>query len=654
MIGQTFGNYRIDAKRGEGGMGMFFRATDLQLDRVVGLKTLRPELLADPDLRDRLHTEARSLARLVHQNIANVLHYLVQDEMHFIVMEYVDGKDLGEIIKKSGLPSLDQMGSIVAQICAAVGYANSKGVIHRDLKPSNIMLTADGTVKVTDFGIAKILGAQSQTRTGVAAGSLHYMAPEQIGGKPVDQRTDVYQLGATLYELTTGKKPFVSDNEYELMTMQLNQMPEPPSQANARVPATLDRVILKAMAKDPNDRFPSVGELNTAFQAALAGQTLDDDEKTRYVVTPQDGRTTQRSAHVEDKTIVGGQPVVAEPRRRRASRDRQSSQDNEPGGSKIGLWIGIAAVIVVAIGAYMFWPKPAPEPTPTETQTTTTAVCTLMVAATIPSDVPASDLSVLTMEVHHPATGTTVDTVRAVGGQVDERLVAEPAASVDIVFTGTNADGRIIVSGQGSSVAPAGGNESVNVPLKYIAPPVAHTVPPAEQKPPVQQQQQETHTETQTTPPASFENLALNVTPFSKRQSIDRLWIDGRQIDDPGDFEFKANPGVRKIRVAIGNDRLTDTVNVPAQGKVEKTIFIGSGRGRINVAALFPEGAGYADIYLDGVKTDYGTPFELRDVLEGPHEVEVRQAGYHARHGGLLVEVKANGRVRAEFEMIKD
>lgn len=653
MIGQTFGNYRIDAKRGEGGMGMFFRATDLQLDRVVGLKTLKPELLADPDLRDRLHTEARSLARLVHQNIANVLHYLVQDELHFIVMEYVDGKDLGEIIKESGLLSLEQLGHIVPQICAAVGYANSKGVIHRDLKPSNIMLTADGTVKVTDFGIAKILDAQSQTRTGVAAGSLHYMAPEQIGGKPVDQRTDVYQLGATLYELTTGKKPFVSANEYELMTMQLNQLPEPPSKANSRVPASLDAVILKAMAKNPADRFQSVGELNTAFQAGLAGRALEDDDRTRYVVTPQqDGRSTSRSAHVEDKTIVGGQPVVPEPvRERRRRRPEETPPDGKP-GSKIGLWIGVAAVIVVAIGAYLFWPKPGPEPTPTDTVPAATAACTLIVAATIPADVPAADLNLLTMEVHHPNSGTTVDTVRAVGGAINEQFVCEPATSVDVVITGTNREGRIIVTGQSRSAAPAGKQETVEVPLQYLAPPVTHTEPPPENKPPAQQQQ--THTQTQTTQTTPAANLTLNVTPFTKRQSIDRVWVDGAAVKPGADFAITAKPGKRTVRLAMGNDRLTDTVTVPEQGTIEMKLFIGSGRGRINVAARFPEGAGYADIYLDGVKTDYGTPFELRDILEGPHQVEVRQDGYHARHGTKLVEVKANDRVRAEFEMIKD
>ena len=313
MIGETFGSYKILEKRGEGGMGMFFKAKDLQLDRIVGLKTLRPELLADAALRERLQTEAKSLARLVHQNIANVLHYLVVGENNFIVMEYVEGLDLAEIVRGSGLVPLDRLGSVVAQICEAISYAHSKNVIHRDLKPSNIMITDEWEVKVTDFGIAKILGDKAQTRTGMAAGSLHYMAPEQIRASGVDARTDIYQLGATLYELTAGRRPFVSDSEYELMTMHLQDIPEPPSSVNTRVSPEIDAVILKALAKNPDDRYQNAMELSAAFQAALgdalaAGAVRGDSPTVGQIPKPSvDGPTRdERCFRGADAVTCGG------------------------------------------------------------------------------------------------------------------------------------------------------------------------------------------------------------------------------------------------------------------------------------------------------------------------------------------------------------
>lgn len=279
MIGKTIGDYRILEKRGEGGMGMFFKAQDIRLDRLVGLKTIRAELLHDLDILGKLEEEAKSLARLDHPNIARLLHYMVVDEQHYIVMEYVDGLDLAEILHREGPLSLDLLASIVPQICAAIGYAHRRNVIHRDIKPSNILLTQDGTIKVTDFGIAKILGVSTKTKTGVAIGSLPYMAPEQIRGAAVDARTDIYQLGVLLFELLTGRRPFLAETEYDMMSHHLSTPPPKASAVNEHVPVALDSVILRALAKAPTERFGEVSELADTFRRTLSAS---GDSQTVY------------------------------------------------------------------------------------------------------------------------------------------------------------------------------------------------------------------------------------------------------------------------------------------------------------------------------------------------------------------------------------
>ncbi len=195
MIGKTVGPYRILEKCGEGGMGVFYKALDITLDRIVGLKTLHPELVAKESLRERLEREAKSLARLNHRNIVTIHQYLIDDDIHYIVMEYVEGLTLSEIIASSAPMPFDNAAKLILQVLDAIGYAHKHGLIHRDIKPANILIARDGTVKVTDFGIAKLVDSKHLTRTGQAPGSSCYMAPEQIQGTNVDPRIDIYALG---------------------------------------------------------------------------------------------------------------------------------------------------------------------------------------------------------------------------------------------------------------------------------------------------------------------------------------------------------------------------------------------------------------------------------------------------------------------------
>ncbi|MBI5867366.1 MAG: protein kinase [candidate division Zixibacteria bacterium] len=657
MIGQTFGDYRILEKRGEGGMGMFFKAVDERLDRIVGLKTLRAELLADPMLLDRLQTEAKSLARLDHQNIARLLHYLVANDQHFIVMEYVDGFDLAEIVKKSGLLPFDRLGTISGEVCAAISYAHAKGVVHRDLKPSNILVSHAGRVKVTDFGIAKILGASSQTRTGTATGSLPYMAPEQIRAGEVDGRTDIYQLGVMLFELAAGRRPFASDSEYEMMRMHLEDAPPMPSSVNGRVSPALDAVIVKALAKLPADRFQTADEFSAALLPALAGEA---DEGTSYRVPAPAPPTSVERPSPEDQTILpqkmpspptASKRVPSPPTARPMPARPAPTPPEEPtsdGSRRMWPWVAGLAIVAVAVVGYLLWPKHAVPPTTVVVTPDTTTVVTpakvepvqVSVQATMPERVPRGRVRTITLTRVHPDSGTAVDTITASGRTIQTDFSIAPSDSFTIALRGYDPDGKKMFEGTVVRSAPAGSRLFVDVPLTstYVMP--------------VDSTRDTTTTKIKPPPPVAA-NLLINVEPFTERDRIDEVLLDERPISGAFPLKQTVTPGRHKIRWRIGGSRWTDTVTVGQTGApVEKHLFVGSSTGRLTIAAQLPADAGFADIWVDGVATGQGTPWRLESVPVGPHEVAVKHERYVMRGGAQIIVIQPNHDQRVDFEMV--
>lgn len=265
MIGREFGNYRVTARLGEGGMGTVYRATDTMLDRDVALKVLRPELARQAALVERFRAEAIALARLRHEHIAALYGLERQGDELMMVMEFVSGETLESRLQRGGALTVAEALPVLRGVLAALGHAHAKGVVHRDIKPANVMIDAEGVVKVMDFGIARLIGENRQTRAGVAVGTPSYMAPEQLRGEDVDGRTDLYAAGALLFELLTGRVAFQADSDYALMMHQLHELPPPASTIAPGVPRAIDGVIHKAMAKKPAQRFTSA----TDFQRAL-------------------------------------------------------------------------------------------------------------------------------------------------------------------------------------------------------------------------------------------------------------------------------------------------------------------------------------------------------------------------------------------------
>ncbi len=299
MIGERIGHLRVIASIGVGGMGAVWHAVDELLDRHVALKVIRPELMSRPGLAERFRSEAIVLARLQHPCIAALYGLEKRGDEFVMVMEYVDGDTLDNRVAVQGALPWPEATRITRAVLDALDHAHESGVIHRDIKPANVMITRAGRVKVMDFGIARLVGAQRQTRTGAAVGTPSYMSPEQLLGQEVDGRADVYAVGTLLYELTTGHLPFEVEGDYLRMIAQLQQIPAAPSTHRPDLPSGLDLIVARALQKEPDDRYATSGDFRDA---------LEELEREHGVLRPY-GTPATGSAPVPGAATMRGTPV---------------------------------------------------------------------------------------------------------------------------------------------------------------------------------------------------------------------------------------------------------------------------------------------------------------------------------------------------------
>ncbi len=255
------GRYEIREIVGVGGMAVVYKAYDNIDDRMVSIKVLKDEFLANEEFRRRFKNESKAIAVLSHPNIVKVYDVSLGDKLQYIVREYVEGITLKEYIEQQGVIPWKEAVHFTTQILRALQHAHDKGIVHRDIKPQNIMLLENGTIKVTDFGIARFSRGETRTMTEAAIGSVHYISPEQARGEMTDDKADIYSVGVVLYEMITGRLPFESDSAVSVAIMQVQNEATPPREINPQIPVGLEQITLHAMEKSTANRYQSAAEM---------------------------------------------------------------------------------------------------------------------------------------------------------------------------------------------------------------------------------------------------------------------------------------------------------------------------------------------------------------------------------------------------------
>ncbi|SNT58597.1 serine/threonine-protein kinase [Actinacidiphila glaucinigra] len=312
------GRYELVETVGRGGMGEVWRGVDRELGRAVAVKVLPPELTRHEEFRSRFRREARTVASLTHRGIA-VLHDVGEDTgedeaVPYLVMEFIDGRTLAEVLGDGPL-TMERSTAIMRDVADALAHSHAQGLVHRDVKPSNVMITADGQVKILDFGIAKVVAdtATRLTATGMTVGTPAYLSPEQIHGTAVDARTDQYSLGCLFYELLTGRPPFTGDSPFAVMNQHLAKDPVPPSALRPQLPADVDAVVLRALAKQPDQRFLGMGALRDALGSLHSGGSLAGTAGGTRLAGAQDQAAVPGGAPGRAQAAAAAPPLPPQP-----------------------------------------------------------------------------------------------------------------------------------------------------------------------------------------------------------------------------------------------------------------------------------------------------------------------------------------------------
>jgi eukaryotic-like serine/threonine-protein kinase len=308
MVGEVLaGRYELEELVGTGGMSSVFRAHDALLDRKVAVKILHQQYSGDGEYVERFRREARSVAALSHPNIVTVIDRGEHEGRQFIVFEYVEGENLKRLIERRGPAPVATALELGMQIAQGLSFAHQQGLVHRDVKPQNVLLNGDGRAKVTDFGIARSLDVQhGMTQTGTVLGTSDYIAPEQAQGQHVDEHTDVYSLGVVLYELLTSEVPFPGENFVAVAMRHINEPPPPIRDKRPDVPPRVEAAVQKAMAKRPEDRFPTMAAFSAELEACLA-----ELQAAGTVVAPAVARAPRRHRRMSPWPIVAALVGIA-------------------------------------------------------------------------------------------------------------------------------------------------------------------------------------------------------------------------------------------------------------------------------------------------------------------------------------------------------
>lgn len=421
------GRYRVTHLIARGGMAQVYRAQDLMLNRPVALKVLYPELSVDPTFVERFRREAQAAANLSHPNIVPVFDWGEENGTYFIVMELVEGTSLAGLLREHRTMSPHRAAELVAQVAAALAQAHRSGVVHRDVKPGNILLTEEGQVKVTDFGIAQAVSTEDNlTAAGSVMGTATYFSPEQAEGAAVDGRSDVYSLGVVLYELLAGRPPFVGDSPVAVAGMHVRDLAPSPRQFNPDIPADVEAIVMTALAKRPGQRYQTADELRADLLRFLEGRPVHASRGGAFV-----GNDATQAVSVVAGERTQAVPVQTGPRTDVVRRRKNNSTRNAAFAAVSVLLIGVLGFFFVAGGGSSTMPDVVGQTISQATDTLTGQGLVIGSTKLVQSDQPAG-----TVVATEPKAGASVTKGQSVSLRISLGNSSQPVTIPDTVNMG--------------------------------------------------------------------------------------------------------------------------------------------------------------------------------------------------------------------------
>jgi len=449
---KKIGRYEVTSVMGQGAMGTVYKAVDPLIERIVAIKTINLELSKEEraEFEERFYREAKSAGRLSHPNIVTIYDVGETDEAAYIAMEFLEGQSLREMLDSGVVLPLKRICSIAAKVATALNYAHENGVVHRDIKPANIMILRNRDVKIMDFGIA-LIPTGSRTQAGTALGSPKYMAPEQLAGKATDGRADIFSLGVMLYEMLTGSTPFNGDNLSAIMYKILNEEPVLPGTLNARVPAEFDRIVARALAKRPEDRYQTAKEfardLRHYYEVLVSQEESQGGAASKPVRKNIAGLAQRNDAADLDPLDVKTEILIPPASHRNASDAKPA-----PSAAKSRRKVFLLAIPLLALAAFALLnlarrPQAPAVPGP---QAQTSADEPAMNKSE--ADKPVEDMPPPATQPSRPAAPPT-HTAATPAKPAAEKSAAAPAASASLSFAITPW-GAIFIDGEMAGISP--------------------------------------------------------------------------------------------------------------------------------------------------------------------------------------------------------
>ena len=573
-IGKVLDNYRIIESLGIGGMGIVFKAIHIKLEKIFALKMITPGLVMNENFLKRFQAEAKSLAKFEDPNIVRVYDLRSDDDRWFIVMEFVDGINLLEKIKRDGPFPWQEALPILEQMLSGISHAHASGIIHRDIKPNNIMITKDGTVKITDFGLAKDQTSGSSTLTVASGGTLYYMSPEHVKGFSfTDKRSDVYSVGMTFYEMLTGSVPFKDINsDFDIREKIVRKEFEKPTTINPDIPDELESIIVKAIAKDPEERFQTAEEMLQAILDFEATVSKDIRNFSQPVRKSENGSPKLKdSINILKAKILGGDKI---------------NFKNVPWFRVTSLALGLL-VIIIFVSLVVKSNGKSPAESKAEILPAHLSITSTPSLATVILDNDSIGLSPLKSYTLTP-------------GQHSLRLTRNDYLPVD------------------TTISPVSGNQ-LDLTFQLIS----------------KITDSESITEQVAEKNESTPNLEPTTVYIQSEPPGAEIWMNNKYRGSTPKKVTNLQPGDYRIKISKeGFEDATKKISLNGKSKPELMIPLTASTGNMQIATV-PESA---NIILDGEKIPQLTPTNLKEIPVGEHQIEITKKGYASINRKLVVK----------------